>query len=390
MYINLVISSFTDKNISGAELYVIKIANQFISNGYRVTIVTFDNSECNPSHLLSSKVNLVCLNRLFRFSKLFKTKNRLYINFFIYLYNFKLIRLFNILKRIFSLRSTFRKLNPDLIISFIEITNITTIIAATGLKIPIIVSERTNPYYYKIPFIYNKFRDFFYPKAKLIVTQTQSAASYFHKLNQHQLRVIPNSVKKPINSKIELLPKVVNIVSVGRLCKSKDFGTLIKAFSSILHDLEDNADLNLTIYGEGPDRNQLEELIKFYNLESKVSLPGFCDEIEAKLLSADLFVFPSEFEGFPNALAEAMAIGLPVIASNCAGNVELVQDLINGRLFPIGDYDLLASLIKELISDYPQRVKLSIAAKEIVEQFNEDKIFTQWEEAINDLYKLFN
>lgn len=364
MYITLVISSISESG--GAERCAINLANQLINMGYKVSMVTFDNFTAKPFYELSLKVNLICLNQLSKLSN-------------------KIIRLFNIIKRILALRAVFYKLKPNVIISFVEITNITTIIAAIRLNIPVIVSERTDPIYYKIPIIYNKLRDLFYPKAKLIITQTKSAVNYFSKINNHKLLVIPNAVCKPIKIKSNLSPKVINIISVGRLCKFKGFETLINAFFKIVKDFPDNLDLKLTIYGEGIDRNRLEDLIKSYNLQSRILLPGSCNQIYEELLKSDLFIFPSHYEGFPNALAEAMAVGLPVIASNCSGNIELIQDQVNGRLFPIGDVDALALLIKELINDYTERTKLSLAANKIVQQFSEGKIYAKWEDAINSV-----
>lgn len=379
MYITLVISSIT-QNGGGAERSAINLANQLVVRGYKVSMVTFDDFTAKPFYELSSKVNLICLNQL---SKLSTDKRKFCINKTIGIN--KIIRLFNIIKRILALRSIFYKLKPNVIISFVEITNITTIIAAIRLNISVIVSERTHPRYYKIPVIYNKLRDFFYPKAKLVVTQTKSAATYFSKINNHKLLVIPNAVCKPIKIKSALSPKAVNLISAGRLCKFKGFDTLIKAFYKIIKDFTDILELKLTIYGEGADRNQFEDLIRSYNLESRIFLPGSCSQIYEELLKADLFVFPSHYEGFPNALAEAMAVGLPVIASNCSGNIELIQDGVNGRLFPIGDVDALALLIKELINDYPQRTRLSLATNKIVEQFSEEQIYAKWEDAINSL-----
>ncbi|MGI9214136.1 MAG: glycosyltransferase, partial [Gammaproteobacteria bacterium] len=366
MYITLVISSISQYG-GGAERCAINLANQLVVRGYKVSMVTFDDFTAKPFYELSSKVNLICLNQL---SKLSTNKHKFWINKIIGIN--KIIRLCNIIKRILALRAIFYKLQPNVIISFVEITNITTIIAAIRLNIPLIVSERTHPGYYKIPVIYNKLRDLFYPKAKLIITQTKSAANYFSKINNHKLLVIPNAVCKPIKMKSDLLPKAVNLISVGRLCKFKGFETLIKAFYKILNDFPDNVDLKLTIYGEVIDRNRLEDLIKSYNLQSRILLPGSCNQIYEELLKSDLFIFPSHYEGFPNALAEAMAVGLPVIASNCSGNIELIQDRVNGRLFPIGDVDALALLITELINDYPERTRLALAANKIVEQFSEE------------------
>ncbi len=102
------------------------------------------------------------------------------------------------------------------------------------------------------------------------------------------------------------------------------------------------------------------------------------------LINADLFVFPSHYEGFPNALCEAMAAGLPVIVSNCSGNIDVVQDGINGRLFTIDDVGALILLMKELISDPLQCQKLSQNAMTLSDHYSPDKIYQLWDAVIED------
>jgi GalNAc-alpha-(1->4)-GalNAc-alpha-(1->3)-diNAcBac-PP-undecaprenol alpha-1,4-N-acetyl-D-galactosaminyltransferase len=145
------------------------------------------------------------------------------------LFHFK--RLKAILSRVFCLRRTLKKLYPTVIISFIDIINLTTLLAAWKLKIPIIVSERTHPTYYHIPLIYQKLRSLLYPKASHVVVQTQSAADYFDMLKY--ISVIPNWVKKvAVAKKSEDCKTVQSIVSIGRLIPSKAFDTLIYAFKN--------------------------------------------------------------------------------------------------------------------------------------------------------------
>jgi len=110
-----------------------------------------------------------------------------------------------------------------------------------------------------------------------------------------------------------------------------------------------------------------------------VFLPGDVQNIQEKLLEADLFIFPSRFEGFPNALCEALATGLPTIASNCSGNVDVVQDGVNGRLFSVGNVDQLTTTSLELIHDLPQRQLLSKNAKKLPQTFSPERIYKLWD-----------
>ena len=146
-----------------------------------------------------------------------------------------------------------------------------------------------------------------------------------------------------------------------------------------------NPTLHLTIYGEGAARSTLEALIQRLNLTGRVSLPGTTQNIQAALSKSDLFVFPSRYEGFPNALCEAMAVGLPVIASACSGTVDVVRDGIDGRLFPIGNREALICLLQELLHDPIQRTRLSQEALTISDRFNEAAILQLWEDLLHSL-----
>ena len=143
-----------------------------------------------------------------------------------------------------------------------------------------------------------------------------------------------------------------------------------------------NERLKLIIYGEGAMRSALESLIQELKLTERVFLPGTVKDIEAALYQADLFVFPSHYEGFPNALCEAMAVGLPVIASNCSGTIDIIRDGVDGRLFPIGDVHQLTVLLKELIEDAAQRVTLSKGALSLPDRFSEASIFKLWDDVL--------
>lgn len=374
MHITLIISSL---NPGGAERVLSDLANYLVTKQYQITIVTFAAPQTPAFYKLSPKINIIQINQSQQLDNKFNLLGYL-------------MRLKNIVKRIMVLRKTIGYLTPNLIISFVDITNITTIIATLGLKIPLIISERTNPFYYQIPKLYHKLRRWLYPRSNYIVMQTEAAALYFTDLvpasniatHNTKLIIIPNAVCNPIIMKQAVPATVKYIVSVGRLCPFKGFDTLIYAIAKIINYYPD---LTLTIYGEGIARSDLENLIKSLNMQHKIFLPGITQNIQEVLVTSDLFVFPSHYEGFPNALAEAMAIGLPVIASDCSGNIDIIADRINGRLFPVKNIDALSTIMRELIDNFEQRKQLSLNARKIIDTYNEDKIYAKWQEIINDL-----
>lgn len=357
MHLTLVISSL---NPGGAERVLSGLANHWVSQGHQVSLVTFAASTDIPFYQLDPRINLIQLDQTKAESSFLK-------------------RSWNILRRILCLRRTLKKLKPDLVVSFIDVINMTTLLAATGLKVPVIVSERTNPLAHHLPILYQKFRNILYPKASKIVVQTESAARYFKGMSN--ISVIPNAIAEVVQGQEGTKREVRKLVSVGRLCPFKGFATLIQAFS---HLLPKYPDLSLTIYGEGAERGNLERLIADLNLQEKVHLPGVTQNIQEALLAADMFVFPSLYEGFPNALCEAMAVGLPVIASNCSGNIDVVQDGVDGRLFPVGDVNALVALMEELIKNPEECQRLSLNAQKISERFHPTRILKLWDDLLAD------
>lgn len=341
----------------GAERVISDLANHWTQCGHDVHLITFASRDEIPFYPLDEKITIHPLNLLGETLSIFK-------------------RFINIINRLIIIRQTVRFLKPDRILSFVDITNITVLMATLGLKIPVIVSERSDPHFHRIPSLYSTVRLYLYRFAKNIVVQTKSAQSFF--AYQNNIRIIPNTASCP-QYMATYRESLAIIVSVGRLIKSKDFSLLIRSFANIVAAFPRS---RLTIYGEGPERANLERLIRQLKLENRVFLPGAVKNIQEKLAAADLFIFPSRYEGFPNALCEAMAVGLPVIASNCTGNIDVVEDGFNGLLFPIGDEEALINHIKILCGDAGLREKLGKKAMEISRTYSPEKIYRLWDETV--------
>jgi GalNAc-alpha-(1->4)-GalNAc-alpha-(1->3)-diNAcBac-PP-undecaprenol alpha-1,4-N-acetyl-D-galactosaminyltransferase len=362
MHIALIISSLSP---GGAERVLSQLANAWVSGGHKILIITFSAPSALPFYHLDERVYLYQLDQLVREK------------------SSPLCRLKNIIKRILKLRQAVKRVKPDVVISFVDVTNITALLAGIRLQVPFIVCERTHPQYYRLPAVYNRLRLMTYFWADKVICQTTSAAGYFKNISHRKKAIIPNYVKKPEYQKKEadVLRPVQKIISAGRLCPHKGFATLITAFSEIVHH---KPDLTLTIYGEGEERQNLEALILKLNLTTHVFLPGIVQDIENVMIQADLFVFPSHYEGFPNVLCEAMAVGLPVIASNGSGNIDIIREGIDGRVFVVGDAEQLKKLMEELIEDAPQRVKLSKGAIALPDRFSQASILEIWDAVLRE------
>ena len=157
------------------------------------------------------------------------------------------------------------------------------------------------------------------------------------------------------------------IVGIGRLTRQKDFPTLIRAFATVRSKLL----CRLIILGEGKDRDDLEQLAMRLSQSEHIAMPGFVENPYAYLKAAAMFVLSSAWEGSPNALTEALALGVPVVATNCpSGPCEILKDGAIGRLVPVGDPDALAKAMLATLSDPPDETLLKSAVREYTVEFS--------------------
>lgn len=164
------------------------------------------------------------------------------------------------------------------------------------------------------------------------------------------------------------------IGAVGRLEKVKDHPNLVQAFIHLAETLPDARQrLRLVLIGEGSTRPVLENLLNAAGLRELAWLPGARDDVPELLRAMDLFALPSQAEGISNTILEAMACGLPVVATAVGGNAELVVEGETGRLVPANDPQALAAALRELL-DNPQRINAYGAAgrRRVEERFSLD------------------
>lgn len=356
MHLALVISSMRS---GGAERVMSNLANYWVEKGHQVSLILFTPKDEKPFYVLDQRVKVISLDCLRdTTSFLMKVKNNA--------------------RCIFKLHKTLKDLKPERIVSFLETVNFASLVANIPLKIPHIISERTNPAYHNIGHLYKWARLKLYPLCTKLVVQTQGVYDYFSEKFHSFMEIIPNPIQQPKTIKIDHKDVIETIVTVGRLGVEKNHTTLIKAFKKYL---DHNPKANLIIYGEGSDRPILQKLIDNLGLRDKVCLFGKTKNVLSVLKNADLFIFPSLYEGFPNALCEAMSIGLPVIASNVTGNRDVVQDHHNGLLFEVKDDLTLCEKMIEL-EDKNLRIQLSNNAREIANNYARSKIFKMWDDLI--------
>lgn len=275
------------------------------------------------------------------------------------------------------------KMNPsDVILSFLAKSSIPVIYSTLFLTPKKIIAERNDPRKLKGGYLMRKFRDFTYNFADGILEQTNNNKNYFKGKKLSKTSVIYNPVFMDTNLVGSALnaAKTKTIVNVGRLEPQKDQETLIKAFA-ILH--KKHPDYQLHIYGEGNERKKLESLIDNLNLSEYIILKGSTENIFESIKSAKAFILTSKFEGMPNALIEAMCLGLPCISTKVSGATDLIIDNMNGKLVDIGNVNQIASAIISLIEDDEHSFTLGNNATRLYQKLNVSIISKEWIDYIN-------
>lgn len=342
----------------GAERVLSEMANYWAVRNHQVTIITWFGPPEEPDfYPLHQNIERISLG--FRYEKN-QNKVRKYLFFF---------------QRIFRLRRIIIDKNPEILISFMDTNNVTTLLASQWIRIrKKIITEHIDPQSVNIGLIWKKLRESLYPQASALIVLTKDSEAWFKThIPNTKVHLIPNSIKKLPNIKIK---KEKIILAVGRLTFQKGFDLLIKAFAQIKDDFPN---WNLTILGEGNDRRELENLVNSLGLKNKINMPGRVVDVDIWLARASLVVQPSRFEGFGLAHIEAMGMGCALIATNClSGPSDFIQDGVNGRLIPVENIETLASVMRELLSDPEQRNRLGNEARKVKEIYSQEKIMGYW------------
>lgn len=351
--------------LGGAERNVSRMANFWAARGHVVTIVTLSADE--DFYRLDQRVARHKLGVLVGSIGL-------------------LDALWRNAQRIARLRATIRQLAPEVVISFLDQTNVLALLAARRLNVPVIVSERTDPAVRPLKRVWRALRRVTYPHAACVVVQTSRAAAYFRDNEKVRTVVIPNAVERAsfVLYSERILPRP-NVMGIGRLAPEKGFDLLLRAFALVAAV---HPQWSLFLVGDGAMRGELQRLANDLQVASRVTFLGSQQEVIALLAQADLFVLSSRFEGFPNALCEAMAIGRAVVAFDCpSGPGEIIRHGENGLLVPPEDVAKLAETLECLMRDPLLRNRLGERARDVVVRLGVEEIMARWEGLFRELTK---
>lgn len=335
----------------GAERVAANLCNKLIDSNDVLMVLT---SSVDSDYELNKKINIEMLDK--------KQKS-----------NNILVRTIN---RIKELRKITKNYKPDIIISFLPEPTLRVLIANFFNSNKILISVRNDP---KIEYN-NLFKKLIaktlFIRANGIIFQTEEAMNFFPKFISKRAEIIPNPINEQFIGEPYLGERNNHIVNVGRLNEQKNQKNLLLAFSHLYKKY----DVQLYIYGDGEIKDELIQYSKDLKISDYVHFEGNVDNLKEKIYDSKMFVLSSDYEGMPNSLMEAMALGLPCISTDCpcGGPRFLIENNKNGLLVPVNDSQKLAEAIEYILNNENIGNNFGIQANKICERLNPQKIYNLW------------
>lgn len=342
----------------GAEKMIIYLANAMKKKGHEVIFIAL--SENKSSYPLLSEIKYIFIED--------RGEN-------------KVIILWNRYK---NLRKEILKVNPELIVNFWFQSVYLCCLMGNKIYRKVIYSERGDPSDREYQGILKVIRMICFKLIKGFVFQSNAAKRYFNRKIQEKAVVISNPVFIDKNKIINITSDHHKIITVGRLHNQKNQKLLIEALKEILPKYKN---LILEIYGEGELKEELNYIINKYNLGNHIFLKGTTTEIYQKIKEASIFVLTSNYEGIPNVLLEAMALGVPCISTDCkpGGVREIIKNMENGIIIPCNDVEALKESIIFLLENRNIANILGKNAEKIIELHSPKRIYQKWEKFFKSL-----
>lgn len=325
----------------GTERVVALLANEYSVRGIPVTILLFAGKE--TAYPLDSRVEVISAGKPSGGNPLVQVA------------------------RLYKMRRFYRKNKDCQIWAFSAMGAVFSAVAALGQRHFFLVSERNDPSRYDHRWL----RNLSYRRADIVVCQTPDAVERFPDGIRKKSVVVPNPLEcreEPFTGEREK-----RIVAVGRLNAQKNHRLLLYAFASFL---KNHGDYLLELYGQGELEGELRALAAELSIDKNVIFKGFSDRVLFEIRMASMYVLSSDYEGISNSMLEAMALGLPVIATDCpvGGSRMYIKDGVNGFLVPVGDVDALANAMGRLAEEPGLGERLGREAMKLREELATSKI----------------
>lgn len=329
----------------GTERVVSLLANEYVRRGIEVAILSFAGTQ--QAYALDERVETVSAGEASGGSMKVR------------------------LQRLIFMIKYFRQNRNCYIFSFSTIGTGFIVLATLFSGRRMLVSERSDPSAYE----HKLYRDFFYGFADRLVCQTEEAIACFPKSLQKKACVIGNPVDAAVPERFAG-KREKRIVTAGRLEEVKNHKMLIEAFRLFS---EDFPEYTLDIYGKGSMEEELRQLAGQKGMADKVIFHGFCSNVKEEIRKSSMFVLSSNYEGISNSMVEAMAMGIPVIATDCpvGGCRSYIADGVNGLLVPVGDVGKLAAAMRKLAENSELSENISINAEKVRKKYSMQEIADQ-------------
>ena len=339
----------------GAERVMVNLADYLHRNGVRVTLVT--QYICEEEYALPAGIPRI----LSEITPQEETGSRIG----------------DFLARYRKLRRIFMELAPDCILSFIGKNNIMTLLCTRFTGIPAVVSVRGEPKseYYNFPMRF--LAKTLFACAAGVIVQTGAARDFFPPVIRKKAVILKNPLNPAFVRERRTERPDGRIVSVGRVDANKNHALILRAFARIAPEFPDTS---LVIYGDGEKRRELIGKAQELGLSNRVQFPGAVSDVAEKIRTASAFVLSSGHEGMPNALIEAMCLGIPSISTDCpcGGPRELIEDGVNGYLIPVGDEEALADRLRRIFSDEEGAERMGKQAALLLEEYRPERVNAEW------------
>lgn len=339
----------------GAERVFVNLANYFRGEGYEVIMVTQYRVE--EEYDLPDGVGRI----LSDIEKEKVTRSRV-INFF---------------RRLNKLHAIWKEQKPDLVLSCIGKNNFMAVVTTWGTRTKPVVSvvgEAKEEYPTKLMRL---LANILFSRAAGIILQTERSRSFFRKNVGQRAVILPNSLNPDFIRPRYEGEREKRIVSVGRMDANKNHEMQLRAFAT----LQDRyPGYELVIYGDGELHSFIEELAQELGIAERVVLPGVVADVARRIERASLFLLTSYSEGVSNALIEALALGLPVIATDVpsGGTEELMKDGVNGLIISAGDQKALETAMERILSEPAYADRLGKEAAKIQERLAPERVNALW------------
>lgn len=345
----------------GAERQIVLLSNQLAKRGHEVVLCIL--AENRSSYKIDDNVRVVDLSIVENGVKTVFGK---------------------ILKRLLVFHRFIKKAKPDIIINYNLQSAYFCLTLSRKQRGKVIYSERGDPYDDEYTGLLGKLRDITVPRMDGLVFQSEGARDFFDDRVKKKSIVIHNSVNVPQD--IYPMPTIreKRIVNVGRLHHQKNQALLIEAFAQIAKAFPE---YTLEIYGDGELHDSLQYKINELGLRKRITINPPRKDLWDCIFKASLFVLSSDFEGMPNALMEAMALGLPCISTDCrpGGARTLINDGENGFIVPRRDPESLSKAMSKCLSEPELCNMVANNAKKISMTHSEKEVFKKWEDFLKTI-----